>query len=52
LKNADQKICIAPKNDKNLVGIYPYNIVDSLNVSVAAGIILSHIMNSNKNTKI
>ncbi len=43
-KRADVKICIPPKGDRGLVGTYPYNIIDSLNVAVAAGVILSHVI--------
>ncbi len=40
---ADFSVGIAPRGDRKLVGVYPFNIVDSLNVAVAAGIVLSHV---------
>ena len=49
---SDHNIFIPPKLDVNLANKYPFNIVDSLNVGVSAGIIISHIKNQIMNNEV
>ena len=42
-KLANQRIMIPPQMSLDMVGKYPYNMVDSLNVGVSAALIIYHI---------
>ena len=49
LKSANYQVFIPPTLNKDLVGKFPFNIVDSLNVAVTGGIIVNHIKFLQKN---
>lgn len=40
---ADYRVMIPPQLRKDQIGKYPFNMVDSLNVGVSAGLLLYHV---------
>ena len=44
LKRVDINVCIPPKGKKELIKQYPFNVVNSVNPAVSAGIILSQLI--------
>jgi len=40
---ADHRVMIPPQLRKDQIGQYPFNMVDSLNVGVSAGLLIYHI---------
>ena len=42
-KIANHRVMIPPQLSKDHIGVYPFNMVDSLNVGVSAGVLLYHI---------
>ena len=43
-KMSDYFLFIPPLLNKSMIGKFPFNVIDSLNVGVTAGIIINHIM--------
>jgi tRNA G18 (ribose-2'-O)-methylase SpoU len=50
-KMADARVIIPPQMSMNHIGKYPFNMIDSLNVGVSAGLILYHIRYLQKYSK-
>lgn len=48
---SNYNIYIPPKLDKNRIGKHPFDIIDSLNVGVSAGIIINHVKSNLKFNK-
>lgn len=42
-KLADYRVMIPPQLSTDMIGKYPFNMVDSLNVGVSAGLLIYHI---------
>ena len=42
-KLADYRVMIPPQLSKDHIGKYPFNMIDSLNVGVSAGVLIYHI---------
>ena len=47
-KLADARVMIPPQLERAMVGKFPYNVVDSLNVGVSAGLLIYHIRHLTK----
>ena len=45
---ADHRIMIPPQLSKDHIGKFPFNMVDSLNVGVSAGLLIYHIRHLTK----
>lgn len=45
---ADHRVMIPPQLSKDHIGKYPFNMVDSLNVGVSAGLLIYHIRHLTK----
>ena len=45
---ADHRVMIPPQLSKDQIGKYPFNMVDSLNVGVSAGVLIYHIRHLTK----
>lgn len=40
---ADERVIIPPRGETSKIGIYPFNMIDSLNVGVTAALMLHQI---------
>lgn len=47
-KLADYRVMIPPQLSKDHIGKYPFNMIDSLNVGVSAGVLIYHIRHLTK----
>ncbi|TNV73150.1 hypothetical protein FGO68_gene3015 [Halteria grandinella] len=47
-KLADHRVMIPPQLSREMIGKYPFNMVDSLNVGVSAGLLVYHIRHLTK----
>jgi tRNA G18 (ribose-2'-O)-methylase SpoU len=47
-KLADYRVMIPPQLRKDHIGKYPFNMIDSLNVGVSAGVLIYHIRHLTK----